>query len=212
MKAAYKITDRSLRTRMTILVFVGLVGTFPALAAPPGVPTTNEVVRYVRERPMFRSKTIPRDRGDALLAALEDSRQIQARRLEPEVVCAYPEPARHWLSLTLTNGRRYRIGASLSGGVIHLPNGIFLATGEAKERIAKVMVQLDSDFLQEIVSTPKPFNYTVGTANDGRTLPGVARLFYGDAARWKEIYDANLKVIKDTNRIGGISLTIPKLP
>ena len=37
----------------------------------------------------------------------------------------------------------------------------------------------------EILSAPKPCVYKMGTMNDTGTLSGVARLFYGDASKWR---------------------------
>lgn len=41
---------------------------------------------------------------------------------------------------------------------------------------------------------------------------GIARVFYGDASKWRRIYDANRKTIKNPDVIdGALKLTIPKL-
>jgi len=189
-----------------------LLGVFSAFSAPPAIPRTNDVVRYERERPVFQSRMMLRERGDALLSALDGGQQIQERRIPSGIVCALPVPARHWLSITLTNGSAYRIGVSFQGGLVYLPEGLYEVTDAARERVAKVMTQLDEDLRQEIVSTPKPLVYTVSMVDDGDTLSGIARLFYGDATKWRQIYEANRKVIKNPNMIdGAMRLTIPKL-
>ena len=44
----------------------------------------------------------------------------------------------------------------------------------------------------------------------GDTLYGLARLYYGDASRWKDIYDANRGVLPDPNQLRvGRELVIP---
>jgi len=65
---------------------------------------------------------------------------------------------------------------------------------------------------QNLLNAPKPHAYTVGTLDDGGTLSGVAKLFYGDASKWREIYHANRSILKDPNKLTGReTLTIPKL-
>ncbi|HOT90004.1 MAG TPA: LysM peptidoglycan-binding domain-containing protein [Anaerolineae bacterium] len=54
---------------------------------------------------------------------------------------------------------------------------------------------------------PQPQKYVVVA---GDTLSAIAKKFYGDAARWKEILEANKAVIKDPNKIqAGQELIIP---
>jgi TonB family protein len=56
----------------------------------------------------------------------------------------------------------------------------------------------------------KPFTYSVGEADDGGTLKGVAKLVYGDRKRWIQIFEANRDVVNDPNAVGyGVLLTIP---
>jgi uncharacterized protein YijF (DUF1287 family) len=53
-------------------------------------------------------------------------------------------------------------------------------------------------------------SYTVGSNKDGGTLSGIAKLFYGDASKWRVIYNSNRDAISDPNRIrNGMSLQIP---
>ena len=123
-----------------------------------------------------------------------------------------PVPSRHWLSVTLTNGSVYRIGISPQGGLVELPEGLYEVTMAAHEKVAKVASQLDEDLRQQIVNAPKPLVYTVSMVDDGGTLAGIARLFYGDSAKWRPIYEANRTLIKNPNVINsGMRLTIPKL-
>lgn len=74
------------------------------------------------------------------------------------------------------------------------------------------MDEWTADFRREVVSAPKPCLYTIGTVDDEGTLSGVARLFYGDARKWREIYEANRAVIKNPDAIDcRARLTIPRL-
>jgi len=47
-------------------------------------------------------------------------------------------------------------------------------------------------------ATAEDWTYTVVA---GDTLSGIAKRFYGNAARWPEIHEANKKLIKDPNLI-----------
>ena len=194
------------------LFVVTLMGMSAAFSAPPPIPRANEVVRYERVQPVFQSKEIAKERGDELLSALDGGRQIRERQLPPGVVCALPVPARHWLSVTLTNGSVYRIGVSFGGGLVYLPEGLYEVTDAARDKVTKAVNQLDEDLRKEIVNAPKPLIYTVSMLDDGGTLSGISRLFYGDATKWRKIYDANRNAIKNPNVIdSGMKLTIPKL-
>jgi nucleoid-associated protein YgaU len=101
-----------------------------------------------------------------------------------------------------------------------LPEGRYTVKNAAQKQIAKVGDALATDARQEkemlrkqLVSAPKPLVYNIGSVNDGGTLSGIARLFYGDATKWKIIYEANRQTIKNPNIISGrMKLTIPQLP
>jgi len=185
------------------------------------IPRANEVVQYERESPVFQSKIILRDRGDALLSALDGGRQIQEPSAPPPGMVVDPVPAHYWLNIALTNGSVYRLGISSQGDLMYVAVGgddgcrcgdRYDVTDAAKGKVARVMRQLDQDLRQEIVSAPLPLVYAVGTVDDGGTLSGIARMFYGDASKWRKIYEANRKTIKNPNAIGGgLKLTIPKL-
>jgi nucleoid-associated protein YgaU len=48
--------------------------------------------------------------------------------------------------------------------------------------------------------------------DDDGTLCGIARMFYGDAAKWRRIYEANRKIVRNPDVIdSGIRLIIPPL-
>ncbi|MGA2854871.1 MAG: hypothetical protein ABSE90_12175, partial [Verrucomicrobiota bacterium] len=126
------------------------------------------------------------------------------------VICRLPVPPHHRMNIILTNGTMYRLG--IGDGFVELPEGRYEITDAARDEVVKVMRQLDEDLRQEIISAPKPLVYTVGTVEDGGTLSGIARLFYGDANKWGKIYEVNRQLIKNPNIItGSMRLTIPKL-
>ena len=62
----------------------------------------------------------------------------------------------------------------------------------------------------DYVLKTKPFTYSVGEAEDGGTLRGLAKLVYGDKKMWIQIYAANRDVVNDPNVLPyGMSLSIP---
>jgi len=201
------------------LVLFGVISTFAAL---PSVPGTNEVIRYECDALYELGagnddfKTIPRDRGDALLSALGGGQQLEEIHYPPgmEVI---PAPPRYWLNLILTNGSTNTFG--IGDGFVVLPNGYYRVSDVARKQIGKVNDAFDSDARKEketlqkqLVSEPKPLVYTVGSVVDGGTLSGIAKMFYGDANKWKMIYEANRQTIKNPDKItDGMKLTIPKL-
>ena len=55
-----------------------------------------------------------------------------------------------------------------------------------------------------------PCRYEIGSGDDGGTLSGVAKLFYGNAARYREIFEANRDVLKSPDVIRkGMVIFIP---
>ena len=157
-----------------------------------------------------------------MLSILDGGRQLQ--KWQPDsgigvgaiykvgttVICRLPVSPHDWLYVTLTNGSAYRIG--IGNGFVELPDGRYQVKNEAQLAITKLISRQAEDFRQEMVNTPKPLVYTVGTMDDGGTLSGIAHLFYGDGRKWRKIYDANRQTIKHPGIITrGLSLKIPKL-
>jgi nucleoid-associated protein YgaU len=92
-----------------------------------------------------------------------------------------------------------------------LPDGLYDADEAAQAELARLVVDLEYDLKDEVVNSPRPVVYRPGTIEDGGTLSGIARLFYGDASKWRKIYDANRTVIKNPNQIhSSMKLKIPK--
>lgn len=46
-----------------------------------------------------------------------------------------------------------------------------------------------------------PCDYRIGSAEDGGTLSGVAKLFYGDETKWEAIYEANPEVLDSPDSV-----------
>ena len=201
--------------RASIAFFIMLNAVIATAAEPPRIPLRNQAASYEREQPVFESRQILKERGDALLALLDGGRATERWMKDgfpPGVVCILPVSARLWMTVHLTNGTTYRIGLSHDGGLLHLPEGLYVVTDAASKPVAKWMAELEADLRCEIVSAPRPCVYKIGTVDDGSTLSGIARLFYGDASKWPRIYEANRAVLKNPHQLTGIErLTIPKL-
>ncbi len=176
------------------------------------IPAPAEVVRYERVGPVFRSVKVSKERGDALLTALEGGRDLKAWRIPAGVICALPVEERNALMVTLTNGTKYRIGVGYRGGLLYLPEGLYQVSDAASERVVAFEKQMEDDLRRELRAAPKPCRYRLGTADDGGTLSGIALIAYGDARKWRRILDANRAVIKNPNTMnGGETITLPKL-
>lgn len=70
--------------------------------------------------------------------------------------------------------------------------------------------EMEPEMLEELKRKPKaaPQKYVVAA---GDTLSAIAKKFYGDANRWKDILAANKDTIKDPNAIrAGQELIIPE--
>lgn len=65
-------------------------------------------------------------------------------------------------------------------------------------------------FQEDLIAKKKPFTYVVGQANDHGTLQGIAKLVYGDAKMWVQIFEANRDVVEKPGVVPvGSSIVIP---
>lgn len=167
----------------------------------PHIPTTNQVARYEREQPVFQSTLIPKSRGDALLTLLDAGRATEPWMKDgypPGVICVLPQAPHLWVNIALTNGTTYHIGLTRDGALLHLSEGFYVVTKPASQQVAKWMDDMEADLRREVLNTPRPCIYKIGTLDaDNGSLSGVARLFYNDANKWPKIFEANRKVLKN---------------
>jgi TonB family protein len=107
-----------------------------------------------------------------------------------------------------TTGNRRRTGrvSGYAGKAARLDIRLELGNwGGCCEYAAAPMKTIDDYLLRS-----QPFTYSVGEAQDGGTLRGLAKLVYGDKNMWIQIYAANRDVVSDPNTLShGMSLTIP---
>lgn len=181
----------------------------------PKIPLPSEISAYEREKPVFNTKSLGRERGDALFTLLDGGRSCERwmqNGLPPGIVCALPAPPSYWFTANRKDGTNYSVGLTQDGGLLHLREGLYVVPKAKQEAIQKVLRDLGADLKREVLSAPKPLTYTVGTLNDGGTLSGISRLFYGDASQWKRIQEANRKTLNNPNVIDDrMKLVIPEL-
>jgi len=117
-------------------------------------------------------------------------------------------------------GGKYDVTAALNGFKTTVVKGVEVNEG----KVLRVDIRLEignwggcceyaaapMKALDDYVLRTKPFNYSVGEAEDGGTLKGIAKLVYGDKRMWVKIFAANRDVLTDPNALSyGMSLTIP---
>jgi TonB family protein len=117
---------------------------------------------------------------------------------------------------------KYDVTAEASGFKTAVVKGVEVSEGKAAQvnirlelgnwggccEYAAAPMRVTTDYFAKM----KPFTYTVGEAEDGGTLKGVAKLVYGDRKKWVWIYEANRDEVGDRDVLPwGTSLTIPQL-
>jgi nucleoid-associated protein YgaU len=128
----------------------------------------------------------------------------------PGVTCALPVRPNEWITLCCRDGRRLEIGLAYDGRLIYPGGGSVFPEVAVGPAIPDALRNLQVQDARRITSATRPTRYVVGTLRDHGTLSGIARLFYGDAKRWKDIYAANREQLKNPDAIrDGMALTIP---
>jgi hypothetical protein len=83
---------------------------------------------------------------------------------------------------------------------------------EECEALAQLFNAWAETDIKRIVSQPLPCKYRIGSLSDYDTLSDIAKMFYGDAAKWPLIWNANKTTIKNPDVIQWrMFITIPKL-
>lgn len=186
-----------------------------AYSGPVNLPGTNDVVRYERQRPVFKSREMSKERGEALLKLLDGGTTIEPwvkDGTSPEVLTVQPPAARLEMTMILKSGETTHFTLARNGKAIWIGDSLFAVKESAAGHFEAWMEENEADLCRELAHTSKPCTYQVGTADDGGTLYGVARIFYGDSHKWKQIYEANRSKLKNPNLLKqGEKLKIPKL-
>ena len=118
-------------------------------------------------------------------------------------------------------GGKYDVKVEANGFKTTIVKGVEVSAGEAARldirleignwggccEYAAAPMKAPDDYTLKI----KPFTYSVGEAQDGGTLKGIAKLVYGDQKKWVQIFEANRDVVGNPNALHyGMSLTIPR--
>jgi len=200
-----------------VILFLFALGVAVALeAAPvaPRIPLADHVTGYkwciknlINFR-VFEPRELSKEKGDALLKLLDEGRVVGAKKY-PRDVAVKLAPARLWIFATLGDGTTYQFGIS-NDGSLDLPAGRYEINEATLPKVKQWVTDLNADLRREVLNTPRPCSYRMWTLDDGGTLSGVARIFYGDASKWTVIYEANKAIIKNPNLVPiDAVLTIP---
>ena len=199
------------------IVFAGLILCCVILPVSAGaaLPSTHQVMKYERCDSAGAWREVTKSDGEMVLSCLRDIRKFKPwGSTVPRGWHATPIPAVLGFRILSTSGQTNVVHFSSRGQLVrYRPIGLLLVVPDKEEEsIAQLLAKWRKADNERIASRPLPCQYRIGTANDGSTLSGIARLFYGDGSKWPEIYEANKTVIKNPDLIqGGEVITIPKL-
>ncbi|HVX86364.1 MAG TPA: hypothetical protein VH253_16390 [Phycisphaerae bacterium] len=187
-------------------------------------PAPKDFVRYERVQPLFKNKVIPKEHGDAIIAALHGGAALKSTvteetlKLVADGACIDPAPISIRIVAIKADGSRYALGFANPAAIeVPLPSGgtdTVTLTPAARDEMSAALTTLQDDYVAEVTAAfaakPRPFTYTLSSGPDGGTLSGVSRLMYDTPNRWKDIYAANRSKIADPNTISpGLKLLIP---
>jgi len=198
-----------------VIVFAVLA--FSCIVLPPsthaGLPPTNQILTYARCDSEWKWREVAKSDGDLVLSCLRDIEDFKTwGSTVPPGIHGRPIPAVRGFRIVSTSGETNVVHFSSRGQLVHCPRGLLVVPDKEEEALAQLLARWREADNARIASQPLPCEYRIGTANDGSTLSGIARLFYGDATKWPEIYEANRTVIKNPDIIqGGTVITIPAL-
>ena len=177
------------------------------------LPATNQVANYERCDSEGNWRELPKSDGEVVLACLRDIDNFKTwgSTVSPGII-AVPIPTIIGFRVVSGSGETNLVHFSEQAELVDVPRGLLVVPDKEEEVISQLLAQWRKADSTRISSQPLPCKYRIGAANDGGTLSGVARLFYGDSAQWRRIYEANKPVIKNPNIInGGTVITIPRV-
>ena len=188
-----------------------------SIVLPPsihaGLPPTNQVVKYERRDSERNWREVAKSEGEVVLSCLDDIAQFRTwGSTVPRGILATPIPAGLGFRIVSVSGESNVVHFSSRGELVHCKRGLLVVPNKEEKALAELLAKWREADMKRIVSQSLPCQYRIGSADDGSTLSGIARLFYGDATKWPEICEANRTVIKNPDIIrGGTVITIPKL-
>lgn len=177
------------------------------------LPATNQAAKCERCDSERNWREVPKSDGEIVLTCLRniDSFKTWGSAVPPGII-AHPIPTIIGFRIVSSSGKTNVVYFSWDGGLVDCPRGLLVVPDRQEKMLSKLLAkwrQMDST---RIASQALPCKYAIGTADDGGTLSGIARLFYGDATQWRRIHEANRTIIKNPNVINdGTVITIPQL-
>ena len=202
-----------------------VVSDAPAGGASADFPKPGEVVAYAAERRMTNGRfrrypAIAKAEGDEWLRLLADFASFEERprpRPGPDgiVPLIRPVPANVSLSCVRADGATNVVCVWAQG------SRWLVSDGRIRERFLPAAVQAafesrvaawEAADVRTFRETPLPCRYRLGDGPDGGTLSGVAELFYGKAAPWVPLWNANKDVAPDPDHVPmGTELLVPNI-
>ncbi len=196
----------------TNIIFVAVFCVVSTLAAA-GLPPTNQVAKYERCDSEWIWREVPKPEGETVLACLRDLANFKTwGSTVPPGILAQPIPAVLGFRTVNASGETNVVHFSSRGELVDCQRGLLVVPAEDEKILAELLAKWREADNTRISSQPLPCKYRIGSADDGGTLSGISRLFYQDARKWRQIYEANKTIIKNPDIVeGGMVITIPKL-
>lgn len=178
------------------------------------LPSTNQVAQYERyDYSVKQWRSVSKTEGVIVLSSLRDIENFKRWGHDlPSGIFAHPIPTQRGFRIISTSGNTNTIYFSDRGELVSCQRGLLEIPVWEHGLLAELFTKWDETDHARIVSQPLPCNYIISSIDDGGTLSGVAKLFYGDAKQWRHIYEANKTTIKNPDIIrSGTVIKIPKL-
>ncbi len=179
-----------------------------------GLPATNEVARYERYDSEKHWRTVAKSEGDTVLSCLRDIENFKNwghDRAPNDGTFYHPIPTQLSFRIISASGITNMVHFSSRGELVSYQLKLLDIPELENGLLSELFTKWEAADDTRIRSQPLPCSYTISSADDGGTLSGIAKLFYGDAKQWRHIYEANKTKIKNPDSIqSGIVITIPK--
>ena len=200
-----------MNTRPVASFIVAFCSVLIIAAVRADLPATNQVVKYERCDSEGKWREVPKSDGEVVLACLRDIDSFKTwGSTVPPGIIADPIPTIIGFRIVSSSGKTNVIHFSWHAELVDCPRGLLVVPDKEEKLLSELLAQWGEADNTRISSQPLPCKYSIGTANDGGTLSGIARLFYGDSTQWRRIYEANKAIIKNPNVINiGTVITIP---
>lgn len=201
-----------MNTRPVASVVVALFSLLIVAVVRADMPAPNLAVKYERCDSEGNWREVPKSDGEVVLACLRDIDSFKTwGSTVPPAIIADPIPTIIGFRVVSSSGKTNLVHFSWHAELVDCPRGLLVVPDKEEKVLSEFLAQWGKADSTRISSQPLPCSYRIGTANDGGTLSGVARLFYGDSTQWRGIYEANKAVIKNPNIINdGSVITIPR--